>query len=80
MYVPKDHVIEVNGTEVYHLELLQWRAAIKLEILGMRHSSGRSVAAHARRRMGLPKRGKKQEVLDVINDILQQYNEYMGVA
>lgn len=43
-------------------QLLQWRSAMKLEALGMRHSSGRSVRAHAARVLGC-KRGEAQALI-----------------
>lgn len=52
--------------DISYFQLLQYRAAIKLEIVGMKHSSGRSVAAHVKRIFGLPKSMKKQEVLEIV--------------
>lgn len=48
-------------------QLLQWKYAIKLERLGMKHSSGRSVRAHAARVLGC----KRTEVEECIEAILK---------
>lgn len=42
-------------------QFLQQKAALKLEVLGMRHSSGRSVYAHIKRVYGL--KGNRKQVL-----------------
>jgi hypothetical protein len=34
-------------------DLIKWKHAIKLEQKGLRHSSGRSVTAHAKRHLGI---------------------------
>lgn len=44
-------------------------AALKLEILGMKHSSGRSIYAHIKRTYGF--KGNKQRVYD-------QFSAYIG--
>lgn len=41
-----------EGCAVPVFQLLQWKHAIRLEAKGLRHSSGRSVRAHAARVLG----------------------------
>lgn len=41
-----------SGCAVPVFQLLQWKHAIRLEAKGLRHSSGRSVRAHAARVLG----------------------------
>ena len=48
-------------------QLLQWKYALKLEILGIRHSRG-SVYAHVKRVLGL--RGSKQRVLAQLEAVI----------
>jgi hypothetical protein len=50
----------------YHM-LAQYHAA-KLELLGMKHSSGRSIIAHIRKTYGL--KGNKESVVEQFNQIL----------
>lgn len=52
------------------LHLLQLKGAIKLEILGMRHSSGRSAYAHAKKIYGF--RGSRESVLAQIKAELER--------
>lgn len=48
---------------LHHMLLLTQRAALKLEVLGMKHSSGRSVCAFVKKHYGI--RGRtKAEVLE----------------
>ena len=51
--------------------LLQWKYAIKLESLGMRHSSRRSVRTHASRVLEC----KPAEVEQKIEDLLREARE-----
>jgi len=57
-------------------QLLQWKAAIKLEILGMSHSRG-SVAAHVREVLSAPSTYSNEDLLaylsSVVADIQQQF-------
>ena len=43
-------------------QVLQWQHAVKLEAIGLRHSSGRSVRKHACQMLGLPTRTPHAEV------------------
>lgn len=60
-----------GGCPVPHFQLLQWKYAMKLEALGLRHSSGRSVRAHACRKLGLKPRTPVPVVIDAIDAILR---------
>lgn len=51
-------------------QLLQWKGAIKLEAAGMKHSSGRSVKAHAARELGMPVRSTHKQVIAKIIALL----------
>ena len=48
-----------EGIKMYYL--LAWRGAIKLEALGVKHSSGRSVTAHVKKVLGI--KGNRDKVL-----------------
>jgi hypothetical protein len=63
--------------DISYFQLLQFRGAIKLEIVGMRHSSGRSVAAHCKRIFGLPKSMKKEEVLKIVEGYIEECKQLM---
>jgi hypothetical protein len=52
-------------------QLIQWKAAIKLESKGMKHSSGRSVKAFAARQFGMPVSSTHAEVIDKIEQVLE---------
>jgi hypothetical protein len=38
-----------DNVDINYFTLIQWKAAIKMEMVGLRHSSGRSVYAHVKR-------------------------------
>lgn len=56
----------------FHLVAL--RGAVKLEGLDMKHSSGRSATAHAKRLLGLQKGAKRETVLAELNKLLESEN------
>lgn len=56
-------------------QLLQYRAAIKLEKIGMKHSNGRSVAAHVKKLFGLPRTTSYDTLIQIINDTLKGESE-----
>jgi hypothetical protein len=60
------------ATEIMGFQLLQWKAAIKLEKLGMKHSSGRSVRKHAAIALGMPPFCKCDEVLAKIQERINE--------
>lgn len=51
-------------------QLIQWRAAIRLEARGMRHSSGKSVRKFAALKLGLPANAKAEVVIAEIETYL----------
>lgn len=51
-------------------QLLQWKYAIRCEARGMRHSSGRSVKAHAARMLGLRPSTPADVVIARIEEVL----------
>lgn len=44
---------------IMHFHMLAQKHALQMEIMGMRHSSGRSVCAHIKRTYGIDYRRKK---------------------
>ena len=57
-----------NPNQIAHFRLLTLRQALKLEMLGMKHSSGRSVYAMIKRELGL--KGNKQSVFNQLSEML----------
>ena len=57
--------------------LLQLKGALKLEMLGMRHSSGRSVATQIRKELGLKARDKRSLYAELI-EYIDSYSERSG--
>lgn len=65
-----DFSVTVNGREIPVFQLLQWKHAIPLEGIGLRHSSRRSVCAHAKRMLGLPPRLRREKVVSILTQML----------
>lgn len=61
------------STTVSVFQLLQWKHAIRLEGKGLRHSSGRSVRAHAAKILGC-KRGEVAERIERLLAIIANTN------
>lgn len=57
--------------------LLQLKGALKLEMLGMRHSSGRSVATQIRKELGLKARDKRSLYAELV-EYIDSYSERSG--
>lgn len=57
--------------QIQRFRWAQRHAAVRLEKLGMRHSSGRSVTAVAKRELGLKRSATYDEVINAINDKLK---------
>ena len=55
---------------VFHL--IQLKAAVKCEAAGMKHSSGRSATAHAKRLLGLSRSTSREKVIQTIEDELDK--------
>ena len=64
----------VSTVNVTPYQLLQWRAAIRCEIVGMTHSSGRSLAKHVRELFLLPKSITRAELVEILSDMINQIN------
>lgn len=62
--------VEAGAKLVPTFQLLQFKAAIRLEAVGMKHSSGRSVRKYACQRLGLPIDTTHQDVISAIQDEL----------
>ena len=58
-----------HGSDLDWFQLLQHKAAAKLELLGMRHSSGRSMIARAKRLYGIT--GNRQKVFDTLKAMVE---------
>ena len=65
----------MENVTVVPFQLLQWKHAIRLEGKGLKHSSGRSVKAHAARHFGMSPRIKREKVLELIEAVLVECNE-----
>ncbi len=57
-----------NPNQIAHFRLLTLRQMLKLEMLGMKHSSGKSAYAMIKRELGL--KGNKQKVFEQLSEIL----------
>lgn len=57
--------------DVSIFQLLQFKAAIKLEKVGLKHSSGRSVAAHVKKLFDLPRNTSHDTLIKLIEDTLK---------
>lgn len=56
--------------QITMFHILAMRGALRLEIHGLKHSSGRSVYAHVKKVFGF--RGNKQKVLDQLNAYIEE--------
>ena len=63
--------------DINYFTLIQWRAAIKMEMVGLRHSSGRSVYAHVKRVLKI--KGNKARVLEQLEDIIEAAKTELGI-
>jgi hypothetical protein len=66
--------------EVPLFQLLQWRAAIKLEAKGMKHSSGRSVTAHVRRTLSIPRSMPREDIVAFLAAVIEDVRGQLAVA
>lgn len=60
----------LTGNGVYAFHYLAQRSAMRLELKGMKHSSGRSVIAHVKREHGF--KGNRQKVYDQFETWLRE--------
>ena len=71
---PHDIVVEINGETIPAYTIATWKAALKLEALGMKRR-GQSVNTIACSYLGLPKGTKIAHTLAVVTDILEQVHQ-----
>ena len=62
---------QLSQPQIFHM--MQLKAAIDMENLGMRHSSGRSAAAHAKRIYKI--KGNRAKVLKFLKDMIELQKE-----
>jgi hypothetical protein len=60
--------------EVPNVTLAAWKAALRMEVVGLK-GRGRAASAIVKETLGLPKRLSKQQTLDVVIDLLEQYHK-----
>jgi hypothetical protein len=68
-------LILTTPEQIGRFQLLSLRGAVKLEALGMKHSSGRSATAAAKRLLKLSRGAKRETVLAAIEAALKQGEE-----
>lgn len=61
-----DPVVLDKPLQMYGFRMAQLRAAVKLEKIGMKHSSGRSVTAMAKRELGMKRSATHEQVIAVL--------------
>jgi hypothetical protein len=61
-------VVLDNPNQIAHFRLLTLRQMLKLEMLGMKHSSGKSAYAMIKRELGL--KGSRQSVFEQLSKML----------
>jgi hypothetical protein len=57
-----------NPNQIAHFRLLTLRQMLKLEMLGMKHSSGKSAYAMIKRELGF--KGSRQSVFNQLSEML----------
>ena len=61
------YVIDMQDANARTLYMYaQWRAALRMEAVGLKHSSGRSVRAHVARHFGLSTRTPHAELINML--------------
>jgi hypothetical protein len=68
----------VGTLKVDLIVLIVLRQAIKLEILGMKHSSGKTACKRAKDIIGLPKGTSKQKTLEVLEQIINDEKKMLN--
>ena len=66
-----------DNVDINYFTLIQWKAAIKMEMVGLRHSSGRSVYAHVKRVLMI--KGNTARVLAQLEDIIEAAKTELGI-
>lgn len=77
VHIPKDHMVKMpDGNTYYVIQVFAIRHACRLEAAGMKASSGRRTACSvARKMLGLPKNKPRQEVADMMEEVVRQIKE-----
>jgi len=65
-----------NGITLYHWAAL--KGAVKLEGHGLRHSSGRSATAHAKKLLGLKRNATRAEVVAALEAKIEEVRATLG--
>ena len=80
--VPKPvHISRMDGNGEFvtsTFQLIQWKGALKLQKLGMSHSSGHRVSAHVKRNLGVPMNTKIDVVIRLVQNILDEVHKQMS--
>jgi len=63
-----------------YFQLCQWKAAVKLESLGMKHSSGRSVTALVKKTFGLPRSTTRDAIIAMLQGYIDELQAQMESA
>lgn len=59
-------IVELPNGKATYFQLIQWKAALRLEKVGMKHSSGKSARAHVARMLGVSIRTSYDELIGVL--------------
>jgi hypothetical protein len=79
--IPQNVTIERpdgSTVEIPNVTLVAWRSALRLQLVGLK-TSRRSVSATVKEYLGLPKTMKVQQVMDVVVNLIEQYNKARGL-
>lgn len=69
--MPKPAIMD-TPEQINTFHLIQLKQAVKLEGLGMIHSSGKSVTAHAKKMLGLPAGASREKVMETLEDRIDE--------
>ena len=69
------HSVIDEPKKIYMVQLIAQRAALKLEMVGLRHSSGRSMSAHLKRTYGF--RGNTERVYTQFCEFIEKQKELL---
>ena len=69
-----------NPVDVPMLSLIQWKSAIKLEDQGMKHSSGRSITAHVRRVLSIPRNVPRNDIVTYLKAVIEEVHTQLKGA
>ena len=69
-----------NPVVVPMLSLIQWKSAIQLEDKGMKHSSGRSIAAHVRCVLSIPQNVERNDIVAYLKAVIDDVHTQLKGA